>query len=151
MAGYFLNGGSLEDSTVKQTPFDRAKKDAMGIVAGATVLFVEDEAMIRLLGTEILEDAGYSVIEAANADEAVVLLTKHSDVQLLFSDIDMPGTMDGVALARLVHGRWPDIKLLLTSGKHQVAEENIPDHGKFLPKPWTIDELLGKVTTALAA
>ncbi len=122
----------------------------MGIVAKATVLLVEDEAMIRLLGTEVLEDAGYTVIEAANADEAVALLSQHSEVQLLFSDIDMPGTMDGMALARLVHEKWPGIKLLLTSGKHQVEEAGIPDHGRFLAKPWTLGQLIGKVTTVLA-
>jgi DNA-binding NtrC family response regulator len=117
----------------------------------ATVLLVEDEALIRFIGTEVLEEAGFEVIEAVNADEAVAILAEQSEVKLLFSDIDMPGTMDGLTLAHVVHERWPDIKLLLTSGKHAIVEEALPDHGRFLPKPWTVNQLIRKVTMVLEA
>lgn len=83
------------------------------------ILVVEDETLIRMVGAEILEDAGFDVLEAADADEALRILQAHDDVLLLFSDVDMPGSMDGLDLARVVHERWPDIRLLLTSGRHE--------------------------------
>lgn len=115
------------------------------------ILVVEDDALIRMLGVDILEEAGYEVREAGNADEAMAILSAHDDVRLLFSDIDMPGTMDGVGLARLVHERWPRIRLLLTSGHHRLRSSALPDDGKFVRKPWTADMLIGKVRGLLAA
>jgi CheY-like chemotaxis protein len=115
----------------------------------STILVVEDEMLVRMHGTDILEEAGFSVIEAANADEALAILTGQDAVHLLFSDVDMPGSMDGLALARQVHQRWPNIRLLLTSGHHRLNEDQLPDNGKFLGKPWTHDVLLSRIRELL--
>lgn len=113
-----------------------------------TVLIVEDEALVRMHGADILQDAGFSVIEATNADEALDLLQHHSEVCLLFSDIDMPGSMDGLALAQIVHAKWPQIRLLLTSGRHTIPDTDIPDDGQFVSKPWD-GMLIAKIQAAL--
>jgi len=122
----------------------------MSEITKPAVLVVEDDTLIRMLGVDILEDAGFAVLEAANADEAVAILGQHDDVRLLFSDIDMPGSMDGVDLARLVHERWPTIRLLLTSGHHRLPNSAVPDDGKFVRKPWTSEMLVGKIREMLA-
>lgn len=114
-------------------------------------LVVEDELFVRMLGIDILESAGFDVLEAATADEAIDVLQEHTDVQLLFSDIDMPGSMNGLALAHVVHDRWPKIRLLLTSGYHQLYKAQIPDAGQFLSKPWTQQALVAKVQATMTA
>jgi len=101
-------------------------------------------------GCDLLESAGFEVLEAETADEAVALLEKHGDVHLLFSDIDMPGSMDGIQLAELVHERWPNIGLLLTSGHRRPQETDIPDEGKFISKPWREGDVLDKIRAILA-
>jgi len=105
---------------------------------------------VRMHGMDILEDAGFEVLEAGNADEAMTILGKHDDVRLLFSDVDMPGSMNGLKLAQLVHERWPTIRLLLTSGHHQLLEATLPDSGKFVSKPWTQEVLIKKIRDVLA-
>jgi len=114
-----------------------------------TVLLVEDETLVRMHGAGILEDAGYKVLEAGNADEALEVLAQHDEVRLLFSDVDMPGSMDGLALAALVHERWPDIRLLLTSGHHHLDEAEIPDSGLFVQKPWTEGVVIDQICRLL--
>ncbi len=115
-----------------------------------TVLIVEDEPLVRMHGCDMLESAGYDVLEAETADEALSLLERHNRVRLLFSDIDMPGSMDGLELARRVHHRWPTIGLLVTSGHHRPAPYMIPDHGRFIAKPWKENSVLAEVRAILA-
>ena len=103
--------------------------------SAGTILVVDDQAMIRMFGADMITDAGYQVIQANSADEALLILEKAEGITLLFSDIDMPGSMNGLALAEVVHKRWPDVRLLLTSGGHKLEDKDIPDHGRFLPKP----------------
>jgi len=116
----------------------------------ATVLVVEDETLVRLYGMDILEDAGFRVLDAGNADEAIAVLQSHDEVALLFSDIDMPGSMNGLELAHLVHDRWPNIRLLLTSGHRQPTQDQIPDDGRFMRKPWGEQALMAKIREILA-
>ena len=116
-----------------------------------TILVVEDDTLVRMHGTDILEDAGYEVLEAANADEALAILNEQQDVHVLFSDVDMPGSMDGLDLARLVHKRWPHIHLLLTSGHHPVQSADLPDRGKFVRKPWSSEVLVERIQGFLHA
>ncbi len=97
----------------------------------------------------MLEDAGYSVVEAANADEAIAILEGTTDVRLLFSDVDMPGSMNGVALAEVVHARWPNVRLLLTSGHHHIADAQLPDDGRFIPKPYSQKAVVREVNSLL--
>jgi two-component system, response regulator PdtaR len=109
------------------------------------VLLVEDEMMVRLIGSDALTDAGYTVVEAETADDAVKLLEENGDVHLLFTDIRMPGSMDGLELAELVHQRWPDIRILLTSGDTFPSRDQMPDDGSFLQKPYRVEALREKV------
>lgn len=115
-----------------------------------TVLVVEDETLVRLYGMDILEDAGFRVLDAGNADEAISVLQSHDEVALLFSDIDMPGSMNGLELAQIVHDRWPNIRLLLTSGHRQPTQDQIPDAGRFMRKPWGGQALMAKIREILA-
>ncbi|WP_218775988.1 response regulator [Sphingomonas sp. TZW2008] len=116
-----------------------------------TVLIVEDEPLVRMHGCDLLESAGFDVIEAQTADEALDLLERHGHVRLLFSDVDMPGSMDGLELARRVHLRWPKIGLLMTSGHHRLTPEMIPDHGRFIAKPWRENNVLAEMRAILAS
>ena len=115
-----------------------------------TVLFVEDEPLVRLVGSDLLNDAGYDVLEAANAGEAMQILEERGPVGLLVTDIRMPGQIDGLQLARIVHRRWPTMKLLLTSADTMLRKEEIPDAGHFLPKPYTGEHLRREVGTMLS-
>ena len=80
------------------------------------ILIVEDEFLLRMDSAEVIENAGFEVIQAANADEAIAILTARPDIHVVFTDIQMPGSMDGLKLARFVRNRWPPIKIVATSG-----------------------------------
>ena len=116
----------------------------------ATVLIVEDEAIIRFATASMVEDAGFDVIEARTADEAMRILESRSDVQIVFTDIDMPGSMNGLKLARTVADRWPPIDLIVTSGKIGVAPADLPCRGQFLPKPYSMRQVSRALDEALA-
>lgn len=105
------------------------------------VLIVEDEFLIRLHAAQIIEEAGFDVIEASNADEAISLLEVRPDITILFTDIQMPGSMDGLKLAAAVKGRWPPIKIIATSGLVNVRPDDLPEGGRFLPKPYDPNQL----------
>jgi CheY-like chemotaxis protein len=122
----------------------------MGKACGTTVLLVEDELFVRMIGADALSEAGYRVIEAGDADEALERLEDGGDVQVLFTDIRMPGTMDGLALAGEVHRRWPTIRILLTSGDTRPTRAAIPDDGRFLAKPYRFEALSRELDQLLA-
>ena len=105
------------------------------------VLIVEDEFLIRLHAAQIIEEAEFDVIEASNADEAIAILEARSDITVLFTDIQMPGSMDGLKLAAAVKGRWPPIKIVATSGVVNVRSDDLPEGGRFLPKPYDPTQL----------
>ncbi len=113
--------------------------------AKPTILVVEDDELLRLYAAGLLEEQGFGVVEAENADAALKLLETRDDVRLLFTDIQMPGSCDGMDLARQVHARWPSILLVITSGQIKPAEAEIPDDGRFVGKPYRANELLGEV------
>jgi CheY-like chemotaxis protein len=100
------------------------------------VLIVEDEALVRLGAVQMLEDAGFEVIEAANADEAIQALERRNDIRVVFTDVQMPGSMDGLKLAHAVHNRWPPIKIIVTSGREPLTMQDLPEGGCFLAKPY---------------
>jgi DNA-binding NtrC family response regulator len=114
-----------------------------------TILIVEDQALIRMHGADIIEGAGFRVLEASSADEAVDILNTGAAVHLVFSDIDMPGSMDGLELAAFVHVHWPEVRLLLTSGHQKIDNAALLANGLFVPKPWDEIALLGKIRAAL--
>jgi len=101
-----------------------------------SVLVVEDEAMILLDIATQHEADGFKVYEASNADDAIRLLTEHSDLPLVFTDIDMPGSMDGLKLAAAVRHRWPPIKIIVTSGARMVEITDMPNGSVFFSKPY---------------
>src|ERR1700693_1465513 len=106
------------------------------------VLVVEDEFLIRVNAAEMIEEAGFEVVEASNADEAVAILEARLDIAVVFTDIQMPGTMDGLELARAVRDRWPPIHIVATSGLVDVREGDLPNGGLFLPKPYSPAQII---------
>jgi CheY-like chemotaxis protein len=111
------------------------------------VLIVEDEFLLRADAVEFMEDFGFIVYEASNAVEAIGLLESHADIRAVFTDIQMPGSMDGLKLAHYVRGRWPPVKLILTSGHASPLTEDMPVGSAFVGKPYQ----LGKVANNLRA
>jgi two-component system, response regulator PdtaR len=90
------------------------------------VLVVEDELLVRIFMADFLEEAGFKVFEAVNADEAIVVLEARPDVQAVITDIEMPGSMNGLALAKAIHQRWPRIGIIVTSGRKRPAAGELP-------------------------
>ena len=106
------------------------------------VLIVEDDALLRMDAVQMIEEAGFDVVEAANADDAISILEARSDIDVIFTDIDMPdGSMNGLKLAHAVKGRWPPIKIITTSGHFNVRHDDLPSGGKFIPKPYSFTEV----------
>lgn len=118
----------------------------MGCSEKVRVLLVEDEPLVRVVACESLEDAGYDVLEARDAAEALQLMTTRDDVGVLFTDVNMPGAFDGLTLAELIHARWPDVKLVITSGR--PLDRAVPDDGTFLRKPYTLNEMTRAIRDA---
>lgn len=109
------------------------------------VLIVEDEMVLRMRAVDIVEDAGYTPVEAVNADEAIAILESRSDISLLFTDIQMPGSMDGLKLAHAVHDRWPAIKIILVSGQIKVADSEKPTDSRFFGKPLEVKQMISEL------
>ena len=101
------------------------------------VLIVEDESLLRISGAEMVAEAGFEVIEAGNAEEAIAILEAHPDIHIVFTDIQMPGSMDGLKLAHFVRDGWPPVKLVATSGLVTISEGDLPEGGLFIGKPYT--------------
>jgi len=102
----------------------------------AVILIVEDEPLLRDLAVEVVEDAGFVALEASDAEEAVALLETRSDIAVLFTDINMPGSMDGLKLAHAVRDRWPPIQILVASGQVRLQQSDLPSNSAFLGKPY---------------
>jgi len=113
------------------------------------VLIVEDEAMIRMVAADALADCGIVAWEAGDAEEALNALNEHPSISLLFTDVNMPGDMNGIDLARRIHEVRPDVELIITSGATSIANDELPDHGTFLGKPYPVDRLVHIVATKL--
>src|SRR5258708_3128388 len=115
----------------------------------AKVLVVEDEMMLRMRAADIVEDAGFMPVEAVNADDALAILESRSDIDLLFTDIQMPGTMDGLKLAHAVHARWPSIKIMLVSGQVTPTETEKPVNSRFYGKPLEVKKMIAELQEML--
>lgn len=114
------------------------------------VLVVEDEAFVRMDIVEQIAAAGFEVIEATNADQAIEILETNRSITIVFTDVDMPGSMDGIKLAKAVRGRWPPIKIVVTSGHLKVSDEDLPAGGVFFQKPYVPSEVI-RTLRSLAA
>jgi CheY-like chemotaxis protein len=115
------------------------------------ILIVEDELFLRMYAAEMIQDAGFDIVEAGNADEAIAILEARPDIHVVFTDIQMPGSMDGLKLARFVRGRWPPIKIVVTSANFGGRDRDLPEDGVFLPKPYTFDTVAATLRELVGA
>jgi CheY-like chemotaxis protein len=115
----------------------------------SVILVVEDEMLLRMRAVDMVEDAGYVPVEAVDADEALAILQSRSDIALLFSDIQMPGSMNGLQLALAVRERWPGIKIILASGQLKLSKSEIPENSRFFGKPLDSSEMIAEIQEML--
>jgi CheY-like chemotaxis protein len=108
-----------------------------------TILIVEDEALLREMATDLFEDAGYRVVTAENADDAVGFLLDHDKINVVFTDVTMPGSMNGAALARYVAQRWPKIGIIVVSGR--PLDDPLPLGARFHYKPFEPEVVLREI------
>lgn len=113
------------------------------------VLVVEDEPIVRMVASDALADQGIMVWEASDASEALEAMQQHPRIGLLFTDVNMPGEMNGLGLAREISTAYPDVDLIVTSAAMSIADEDLPDHGTFLPKPYPTGRLVQMVVEKL--
>jgi two-component sensor histidine kinase/DNA-binding response OmpR family regulator len=109
------------------------------------VLVVEDEMLLRMRAVDMVEDAGFTPVEAINADDALAILESRSDIEMLFTDIQMPGSMDGLKLAHDVHERWPSIKIILVSGQLKLTDDDKPVDSRFFGKPLDVKHMIAEM------
>jgi CheY-like chemotaxis protein len=125
--------------------FSRGARHSKGVALEASrrqvVLAVEDEPLILMLAIDMIRDAGFEPLWASNADEAISILESRDDIKIVFTDISMPGSMDGIKLARAVRGRWPPIKIIVTSGFSGGERKLLPEGSQFIPKPYNADQI----------
>jgi CheY-like chemotaxis protein len=114
-----------------------------------TILVVEDEFLLRADTVDFLKEADFVVYQASNADDAIALLEHHLDIQAVFTDIQMPGSMDGLKLAHYVRGRWPPIKLFITSGLPRPLLEHMPLGSGFVGKPYQLGGVADSLRTLM--
>ena len=114
------------------------------------VLVVDDEPILAMSSIEMFEEAGYEAVYASNADDAIRILEERSDIALVFTDIQMPGSMDGLKLAAAVRNRWPPIRLIVASGRFNPKPDELPDGAVFLPKPFDRRSVAESVRRAMA-
>ena len=113
------------------------------------VLVVEDEMMLRMRVVDMVEDAGYIPVEAVDADEAMAILLSRSDIALMLTDVQMPGSMNGLQLAHAVHERWPPIRIILASGQLKLSGGEIPQNSRFFAKPLQSGEIIAEMRKML--
>ena len=113
------------------------------------VLVVEDEMMLRMKVVDMVEDAGYIPVEAVDADEAMAVLQSRNDIALMLTDVQMPGSMNGLELAHAVHERWPPIKIILASGQLKLSASEIPLDSRFFGKPLQSAEIIAEMREML--
>jgi CheY-like chemotaxis protein len=115
----------------------------------AVVLMVEDEMMLRMCVIDMVEDAGYTPIEARDVDEAVAILESRSDIALMCTDIQMPGSMDGLELAHTVRARWPSIKIIVVSGQLNPLSIDLPPCSRFFGKPLEAGQMIAQMRSMI--
>lgn len=119
-------------------------------VGHTTVLVVEDEPLVRAFAAEVLMDAGYRVFEACDGRDGLAILEGRGDIDAVLTDIEMPGDMDGLALAGTIHERWPDIAILVTSGRVRPDADVLPIGAGFIAKPYRYDEVVDRIAALLS-
>ena len=112
-------------------------------VSGQRPVVLVVESLIRINAVAMVEEAGFEAIAASDADEAIRILESHNDIRAVFTDIQMPGSMDGLKLAHAVRNRWPPIKIIVTSGQRMATENELPEGGLFFAKPYSPSQIRG--------
>ena len=117
----------------------------------AVVLVVDDNVLIRMGAVDLVQSAGYEALEAQDADEAIRILESRDDIDLVFTDVQMPGTMDGVKLAHYIRNRWPPVKLIVASGQRILEESSLPTGSHYFAKPYTDHAIMDAMARLLAS
>ena len=123
------------------------------MMSNVVVLLVEDHPIIRMNALDLVSTAGFESVEATNANEAIRILEARPDIRLVFTDVEMPGTMDGLRLAHYIRERWPKVHLIVASGKAIIQENQLPSGSKFFSKPYgdhTIIEEMKRMVSIVA-
>jgi CheY-like chemotaxis protein len=115
------------------------------ITSPIRVLVVEDETFIRMDVADMLRAAGFDIVEATNADQAIEMMECDSDIRLIFTDIDMPGSMNGLKLAAAVRERWPPVRIIATSGHFKLQAGDLPADARFFPKPYQPAQIINAI------
>ena len=123
----------------------------LSIASPIRILVVEDETFIRMDVVEMLDATGFDILEAANADEAIQMLERQSDIRLVFTDIDMPGSMNGLKLTAAVRDRWPPVRIIATSGHFKVQAGDLPADARFIAKPCQPAQIISAVRELISA
>lgn len=116
----------------------------------AVILVVEDSAVIRMGAVDLVRSAGYEAVEAGDADEAIRILEARTDIDLVFTDVQMPGTMDGLKLSHYIRDRWPPVKLIVASGNTIIEESSVPEGSRMFSKPYHDHEITDAIARLLA-
>ena len=132
--------GSILECPTRSSPTELMKSDSP-----IYVLVVEDEFLSRLHAVNLVEDAGYKAIEASNSEEAIAILEARKDIRIVFTDVDMPGTMDGLKLAHAIRTRWPPVELIVTSGHFNLSDADMPERGRFISKPYRDQDIVSAI------
>jgi CheY-like chemotaxis protein len=143
-----LNSFSEDDPMLAQR-FSAKLENAMS-PSRPVVLVVEDHVLIRQGALDIVNSAGFEALEAQSADEAIMILESRTDIRLVFTDVEMPGTMDGLKLVHYIRERWPPVHLIVASGKAILAESQLPTGAKFFFKPYDETSIIEMMTKMLA-
>lgn len=106
------------------------------------ILVVEDMAIIRMDAVATIEDAGFRAYEAATAEEGIRLLEQHNDIAVLFTDVDMPGRMNGLDLAHYARNRWPPVEIIVASGATTLDDATLPERAHFFSKPYPMQHII---------
>ncbi len=115
------------------------------------ILVVEDEPLLRMDISDHLSDQGFHVFEAGDADEAIAILENNLEIRLIITDIDMPGSMDGLKLAEAVRDRWPPVKIIVVSGHRMVEITDLPDGSVFFSKPYSPARVISSMRELLSS
>jgi two-component system, response regulator PdtaR len=114
------------------------------------ILVVEDDPFLRMLTVEFVNEAGFETLEACDADQAIAILESLHKIAVLFTDINMPGSMDGLKLARVVSDRWPAIEILIASGHVRLRKADLPPNGRFLGKPYLAAAMIAELNSLVS-
>jgi two-component system, response regulator PdtaR len=121
-------------------------------VCGGVVLVVEDHPLVRMAVLEVMIEAGFEALDASSASGAIRTLEARPDIRLVFTDAEMPGTLNGIGLAHYIRKRWPPVKLIVVSGKREVASDELPTGARFFHKPYRegsiVEAMIGMLSSA---